>query len=108
MRFGQPVRWGAFALLVYLAGCGGGSGGAATPPARTTPPPTTDPTPPPTSPPPTPGTGAASSITLNAHLLVDQFGYRNADPKVAVIRNPHTGYDSADTFAPGSTYQLRK
>jgi hypothetical protein len=47
-------------------------------------------------------------VTLSAHLLVDQFGYRSSDPKVAVIRNPHVGFDSADTFSPGATYQLRK
>jgi len=40
--------------------------------------------------------------------LIDQFGYRSGDPKVAVIRNPHVGFDSADTFSPGATYQVRK
>ncbi|MEA3181221.1 MAG: endoglucanase [Gammaproteobacteria bacterium] len=101
------MGFGALAALVLLTGCGGGSGGSTdAPPTSTTPP--TNPTPPTGPAPPTTGTGAASSISLNAHLLVDQFGYRNADPKVAVIRNPHTGFDSADTFAPGATYQLRK
>jgi hypothetical protein len=58
--------------------------------------------------PPTNDSGAAGSVTLNAHLLVDQFGYRSSDPKVAVIRNPRVGFDSADTFSPGSTWQVRK
>ena len=44
---------------------------------------------------------------LDAHILVDQFGYRPADPKVAVIRTPHVGYDAADTFTAGSRYEVR-
>jgi endoglucanase len=44
--------------------------------------------------------GASSQIRFDHHLLVDQFGYRPGDPKVAVIRDPQTGYDSADKFAP--------
>src|SRR6185312_14996901 len=51
--------------------------------------------------------GASAAIRLNAHLLVDQFGYRPADPKVAVIRNPRAGYDSADHFEPGTAYEVR-
>ena len=45
---------------------------------------------------------------FNPHILVDQFGYRPQDPKVAVIRNPQVGYDRADQFAPGSRYELRR
>ncbi len=44
---------------------------------------------------------------FNPHILVDQFGYRPQDPKVAVIRNPQVGYDRADQFAPGPRYELR-
>jgi len=46
--------------------------------------------------------------TLEPHILVDQFGYRPQDPKVAVIRNPQVGYDRADTFIPGTRYQVRR
>jgi hypothetical protein len=42
------------------------------------------------------------------HILVDQFGYRPEDTKVAVIRSPRQGYDAADGFSPGHTYQLRR
>jgi endoglucanase len=97
-------------VALCLIGCSGGSGTApasqtgGTPPTAPTPPPPTPPTPPP----PTPTPAAASAITLSAHLLVDQFGYRNSDPKVAVIRNPQMGFDSTDTFSPGATYQVRK
>jgi endoglucanase len=53
--------------------------------------------------------GASSdSVKYNAHILVDQFGYRPPDPKFAVIRNPKVGFDAADTFSPGQTYQVRR
>src|SRR5882724_7575252 len=97
MRSEQCVSL-AFALIVCLTGCGGSGGSTVTPTTPTNPTPPTSPAPP----------GGAGSVTLSAHLLVDQFGYRNTDPKVAVIRNPQVGFDSADTFAPGATYQLRK
>jgi endoglucanase len=52
--------------------------------------------------------GASSeAVKYNAHILVDQFGYRPSDPKFAVIRNPKVGFDAADTFSPGQTYQVR-
>jgi endoglucanase len=53
--------------------------------------------------------GASSDATrYNAHILVDQFGYRPSDPKFAVIRNPKVGFDAADSFTPGTTYQVRR
>lgn len=52
--------------------------------------------------------GVSATIPVDRHLLVDQFGYRPGDPKVAVIRNPQVGYDARDVFAPGSSYQLRR
>jgi endoglucanase len=51
--------------------------------------------------------GMSGQIRFDAHLLVDQFGYRPGDPKVAVIRDPQAGYDSADRFTPGTLYQVR-
>lgn len=39
-------------------------------------------------------------------LLVDQFGYRPDDPKLALVRDPRTGYDATVDFAPGATYAL--
>jgi endoglucanase len=50
----------------------------------------------------------ANSITYDKHITVDQFGYRPNDSKVAVIRNPQTGYDATDNFTPGTHYQLRQ
>ena len=100
----SPLRSTVCVLALCLSGCGG----SGTMPASQTGGPA--PMPPPTRipPPPAPTPAAAAAVTLSAHLLVDQFGYRNADAKVAVIRNPHVGFDSADTFSPGTTYQVRK
>lgn len=39
-------------------------------------------------------------------IVVDQFGYRAADPKVAVLRNPQQGYDAAVEYTPGPTIAL--
>lgn len=52
-----------------------------------------------------PGT---AGIPFNPHILVDQFGYRPADRKVAVIRDPRIGFDSKDRFTAGANYQVRK
>src|SRR5580692_2858075 len=51
---------------------------------------------------------ASRAAQYNAHILVDQFGYRPGDPKVAVIRDPHVGYDAKDSFVPGLDYQVRR
>ncbi len=51
--------------------------------------------------------GMIAQIPFDQHLLVDQFGYRPGDPKVAVIRDPQIGYDSSARFTPGTTYQVR-
>jgi hypothetical protein len=42
----------------------------------------------------------------DAHIVVDQLGYRPSSEKIAVIRNPKTGFDTASTFGPGATYAL--
>ena len=38
--------------------------------------------------------------------MIDQFGYRPASEKVAVIRDPQVGFDAAQSFTPGSEYEL--
>lgn len=50
---------------------------------------------------------ASTGIKFDPHILVDQFGYRPNDPKVAVIRDPQVGYDHADHFLPGPRYEIR-
>lgn len=49
------------------------------------------------------------SVPMDLHILVDQFGYRPQDPKVAVIRSPRVGFDVARGFVPGrADYEVRK
>jgi endoglucanase len=56
----------------------------------------------------TPSFPGTEGIPFNPHILVDQFGYRPADRKIAVIRDPRIGFDSADRFSAGPKYQVRK
>ena len=39
-------------------------------------------------------------------IVVDQFGYRPNDPKLALVRDPRQGYDAGVDFTPGSSYAL--
>jgi endoglucanase len=40
------------------------------------------------------------------YIVVDQFGYRTADEKVAVIRSPQAGFDAPSKYTPGAMYAL--
>lgn len=51
---------------------------------------------------------SSSAIPQSRHILVDQFGYRPADSKVAVINDPQVGFNFADSFTPGPRYELRR
>lgn len=44
--------------------------------------------------------------TLQKYILVDQFGYRPVDKKIAVIKNPQVGLDSTVHFIPGTHYEV--
>jgi endoglucanase len=46
------------------------------------------------------------NASISSFIVVDQFGYLPDAQKVAVIRAPQTGYDAAQSFTPGSNYQL--
>lgn len=39
--------------------------------------------------------------------MIDQFGYRRLDNKVAVLVNPQVGYNSTDFYVPGKELQVR-
>jgi endoglucanase len=53
--------------------------------------------------------GAASrAVRFDKHILVDQFGYRPGDPKVAVIRDPRQGYDVNDRYLPGDSFEVQR
>lgn len=44
--------------------------------------------------------------SISAFIVVDQFGYLPDTKKIAVIRDPQDGYDAAQSFTPGSSYEL--
>ena len=49
------------------------------------------------------------NIQSQAHskyIVVDQFGYRPISEKIAVLRDPITGYDASESFVPGNSYAL--
>jgi len=43
---------------------------------------------------------------LSPFIVVDQFGYQPNDEKIAVLRSPVTGFDSATTYTPAAKYAL--
>lgn len=45
---------------------------------------------------------------LSNRIMIDQFGYRPGDVKVAVISDPQVGFNASESFTPGSTYQVRR
>jgi endoglucanase len=59
---------------------------------------------------PTPGSVAgelsAGAPPVSPYIVVDQFGYLQDGEKVAVIRDPVTGFDAAEEFVPGGSYAL--
>ena len=50
----------------------------------------------------------AGAQTISPYIVVDQFGYRPTAEKIAVIRNPEQGLDSAMSFTPGTEYAVLK
>ncbi|TDU28645.1 cellulase-like Ig domain-containing protein [Panacagrimonas perspica] len=46
-------------------------------------------------------------VPLDLNILVDQFGYRPADSKIAVIRSAREGFDAERRFSPGDAYEVR-
>ena len=54
---------------------------------------------------------SAAPTQTTYHIKVDQFGYFPSSRKVAVIADPQTGYNAAETFTPGTganQYQVRR
>lgn len=46
--------------------------------------------------------GGRAEVTPGPNVVVDQFGYRPADEKIAVVRSPEAGFDRAP-YTPGAT-----
>lgn len=44
--------------------------------------------------------------TLSKYVVIDQFGYLPSSRKIAVLRDPVTGYDASESFAPGTSYAV--
>ncbi len=85
------VAAGVSMLPVGLAACGNDSGSAA---AAVTAAPTPAPTPNP------------STMLLGPAIVIDQFGYLPSHQKIAVIRDPQTGFDASDAHTPSTTYDV--
>jgi endoglucanase len=47
-----------------------------------------------------------ASQPLSPNIVVDQFGYRTAAEKIAVVRSPQRGFDATAAFTPGAKYAL--
>jgi endoglucanase len=75
----RALQW--LAGFLFVCSCGGG--GAETP----------TPTPP-------------STVPVGRFVVIDQFGYLPSSEKIAVIRDPQTGFDADDSFSPGATYAV--
>lgn len=50
--------------------------------------------------------GAAGAVGNGPFIVVDQFGYLPDAQKVAVIRDPQAGFDAADSYGPGATFEV--
>jgi hypothetical protein len=50
--------------------------------------------------------GVGTTAVPTPFVVVDQFGYRPSSEKIAVIRDPQTGYDADQSFTPGAQYAL--
>ncbi|MBC7391011.1 MAG: glycoside hydrolase family 9 protein, partial [Opitutaceae bacterium] len=44
--------------------------------------------------------------SVSKYIVVDQFGYRPAAKKIAVLRDPVMGNDAGESFSPGNSYSL--
>ncbi|RYY73026.1 MAG: LacI family transcriptional regulator [Gammaproteobacteria bacterium] len=49
---------------------------------------------------------ASSVASVSELVVVDQFGYLPDAQKIAVLRDPQTGYDSAESFTPSASISL--
>ena len=51
---------------------------------------------------------ALQAQTLSQQIIVDQFGFRPNDLKVAIIANPIQGQNSGTSYVPGTSFELHK
>ena len=48
----------------------------------------------------------AFSQTVSKYIVIDQFGYRTTDQKIAVLRDPQIGFDASESYTPGTSFAL--
>ncbi len=51
---------------------------------------------------------AAPPGTASRRIAVDQFGYMPEMAKIAVLSDPQTGFNAADSYTPGATVEVRE
>lgn len=51
-------------------------------------------------------TTAFGQSVIDAHIKVDQIGYRPSDKKIALISNPIVGYNAPSPYTPGATLDV--
>ena len=51
---------------------------------------------------------AAALKSVSPYILVDQFGYRPQDNKVAVIADPQVGRNANNSYVPGDVIEVRR
>lgn len=44
--------------------------------------------------------------TVSKYIVTDQFGYRPNDQKIAILRDPQTGFDAAESYTPSVNYSI--
>jgi hypothetical protein len=50
----------------------------------------------------------APLIAQRPYIMVDQFGYRPQDEKVAVLADPVEGFNASDSYSPGEVLEVRR
>ena len=50
--------------------------------------------------------GQVGSSDTSTFIVVDQFGYLPSSEKIAVLRDPETGFDAAESYTPAASYAL--
>lgn len=48
----------------------------------------------------------SSGQAITKYIVVDQFGYLPESQKIAVIRDPQTGFDADESFSPGDNFSV--
>jgi endoglucanase len=80
--------------------------GSVLPPDTSSPPASSTNTPPPAVSVPQESEVTQPSQAVSPFIVVDQFGYLPDSEKIAVLRDPDTGFDAADAYTWGTNYQV--